>query len=135
MQQNDDSASGLEYLVRAGKLKAPRVKRSAISPSDSEPSVPSPLSAFAARALLLEIQSQEESGQRRKGVLLSELADSLGMSGEALIPLARTLRDRGLVSLTDESTFGDGQIKLSAEGRKLVTQKNLAELLHSVGLD
>ncbi len=131
------TSTGLEYLVKAGKI-APVEQE--VSPAPRAERVPSvaetPLEAFAARTVLQAVRdlagTRDVGGD--EGVPLSEVGEDLKMTGEILIPLARDMEDLGLIRAVRVTSFGDNTVAMDDEGSRVLNELDPVEALRRLGL-
>lgn len=132
---------GLEYLVKAGKLRSigdqdqqQQQQQQQVDPSSSqspvvEPNVDRSLQAFGARVVLTTINEIQAGRGEGTGVRLSEVADRVAMAGDVLIPLARLLESAGAISVIEADAFGNNLVTLTDEGTRLLAPEAAADLM------
>jgi hypothetical protein len=132
---------GLEYLVKAGKLRSigeeenqtPDQTQQQGLPNDPNANVDRSLEAFAARSVLVTIARLEQDGRPAgAGVKLDEVSGEVGMAGDLLIPLARRLAVAGAITVLEDDPFGNQKVTLTELGRQLLAQDATAELIRLI---
>ncbi|MCP5068419.1 MAG: hypothetical protein GY946_17805 [bacterium] len=125
------TSTGLEYLVKAGKIAPTGQEASPARRTDSAPSVTeTALEAFAASTVLKAVR--DLAGD--EGVPLSEVGEDLKMTGEILIPLARGMEDLGLIHTVKVTSFGDNTVAMDDEGIRVLNELEPVEALRRLGL-
>ena len=132
---------GLEYLVKAGKLRSIGEDENQTAeqtqqqgpPNDPNANVDRSLEAFAARSVLVAIARLEQDGRPAgAGVKLDEVSGEVGMAGDLLIPLARRLAVAGAITVLEDDPFGNQKVTLTELGRQLLAQDATAELIRLI---
>ncbi len=131
------TSTGLEYLVKAGKIAPTGQEASPARRTDSAPSIAeTALEAFAARTVLEAVRdlAEKRSVGPDEGVPLSEVGEDLKMTGEILIPLARGMEDLGLIHTVKVTSFGDNTVAMDDEGIRVLNELEPVEALRRLGL-
>jgi hypothetical protein len=116
---------GLDYLVKAGRIERPTMKRSSQAASDLG------IQEFAYRQVLTGVSDMEKR-DRKRGVRLSEVGQLLALEDVTLLPLARDLEEAGLLE-TRQRSFGDPVVTLTTDARRILKTGDMTEISNRLG--
>jgi hypothetical protein len=127
---------GLDYLFELENLRGDDtpVQRTAGRktgpPKGASDPTSDALQAFAAKTLLEKVALLQAG--RDEGVLLSEVSERTGLTGDIVISLAQWLEEMKMLEVLSRSTFGDDPVRLTPEALGLVRDE--VKLMKRLGL-